>query len=87
MRNRPSPPTRITVTLADYPGDMVVIECAKCGRSGRLSNARLIAEHGPDIPLPDLRLVLAACPRRARMHDPCEVVFPDLAKDESLRPW
>jgi hypothetical protein len=68
---------KITLTLADYPTDMVGIECNKCGRSGRLNRARLIAEHGAEIPIADLRHVLAACPRRGQMHDPCEAVFPD----------
>jgi hypothetical protein len=67
-------------TLADYPRATVHIKCAKCGREGLLSKPRLIAEHGPDIPLPELRHVLAACPRRGQMHDPCEAVFPDLVK-------
>ena len=69
---------RIKLTLPDYPADMVWIECNKCGRSGRLNKARLIAEHGADISLPELRHVLAACARRGQMHDPCEAVFPDL---------
>jgi hypothetical protein len=33
------PPTKITRTLADYPGAMVHIACAKRGREGRLSKA------------------------------------------------
>ena len=37
-------------TLADYPLEMVEIECAKCGRHGRL-----LVEHGPDVKLPDTR--------------------------------
>ena len=69
---------RHSFTLADYPHDMVWIECNKCGRSGRLNKARLIAEHGADISIADLRHVLAACPRRGQMHDSCEAVFPDL---------
>jgi hypothetical protein len=56
-------PIRIKLTLTDYPNAMVHIACPKCGRSGRLSKARLIAEHGAAIPLPDLRHVLAASPR------------------------
>jgi hypothetical protein len=43
----------ITLTLADYPDDMVWIECNKCGRLGRLSS-------GPAVALPDLRHTLAA---------------------------
>jgi hypothetical protein len=34
-------------TLADYPHEMIEIECAKCGRHGRLRTARLLAEHRP----------------------------------------
>jgi len=34
-----------------YPREMIEIECAKCGRHGRLRTARLLAEHGPDIKL------------------------------------
>jgi hypothetical protein len=49
------------------------------GKDRVLSKARLIAEHGADIS-PELRHVLAACPRRGQMHDPCEAVFPDLVK-------
>jgi hypothetical protein len=71
---------KITLTLADYPRATVHIKCAKCGREGLLSKARLIAEHGADMSLPELRHVLAACPRRGQMHDPCEAVFPDLVK-------
>jgi hypothetical protein len=71
---------RLTVTLAEYPDAVLRVACPTCGRSGRLSRARLMAEHGPDIPLPDLRHVIAACPRPGQMHDPCGVVFPDLAK-------
>lgn len=80
MRNRTSPPIRITLTLTDYPRATVHIEYAKCGREGLLSKARLIAEHVPDIALPELRHVLAQCPRRGNMSDPCGVVFPDLVK-------
>jgi hypothetical protein len=42
--------------------------------------ARLIAEHGPDISLPELRLVLAGCQHRDAIRDPCGAVFPDLVK-------
>jgi len=50
---------RLFYTLADYPHDMVAIECAKCGRHGRLRASRLIEEHGPDIKLPDLLRAIA----------------------------
>jgi len=51
-------------TLADYPHATVEIECAKCGRHGRLRTSRLLAEHGPDIKLPDLLGVIAQCTGR-----------------------
>ena len=76
MQPRTSAPIKITLTLADYPDEMIRIGCSNCGRSGRLNKARLIAEHGADISLPELRHVLAACPHRGQMHDPCEAVFP-----------
>jgi hypothetical protein len=70
------------VTLADYPGDVIVLACEKCERRGRYSKARLVAEHGPNIKLPDLRHRLAAgCPR---VKNPtgnvgCGAIYPDLA--------
>jgi hypothetical protein len=66
---------RLFYTLSDYPHDMVEIECAKCGRHGRLRTARLIEEHGPDIKLPDLLGVIAQCPRWDSMSDPCEAHY------------
>jgi hypothetical protein len=62
---------RMYYTLADYPHDMVEVECAKCGRHGRLRTARLLAEHGPDIKLPDLLREIAQCPKWDSMNDPC----------------
>ena len=47
---------RLYYTLADYPHEMIEIECVKCGRHGRLRTARLLAEHGPDIKLGAARL-------------------------------
>ena len=35
------------------------VACKKCGRRGRVSVARLIAEHGPDMPLPGLPQLIA----------------------------
>jgi len=59
-------------TLSDYPHEMVEIEWAKCGRHGRLRTAQLLAEHGPDIKLPDLLGVIAQCPKWGSMSDACE---------------
>ena len=51
---------RITLTLADYPRATVHIKCDKCGREALLSKARLIAEHGPNFSLLELRHILPA---------------------------
>jgi hypothetical protein len=63
---------------------LLVVACNRCPRRGRLATARLLAEHGADLPGPTLRRILAAdCPRMIanKLHDPCGVHFPDLARD------
>jgi hypothetical protein len=79
VMRRPSPPT-LALTLADYSGAMARIECAKCGRSGRLSKTRLIIEHGADITLPELLRVLANYGHRDPIRDPCGAIYPGLSK-------
>jgi hypothetical protein len=54
---------------------MVELACEKCGRRGRLSKARLIEEHGPDVALPDLRTIIARCDRAGSMSDPCGAYY------------
>jgi len=44
-------------------------------RHGRLRTSRLLAEHGPDIKLPDLLREIAQCPKWGRMNDGCEAVY------------
>jgi hypothetical protein len=59
---------------------MLEVACRRCDRRGRLSLARLIAEHG-HAGLPDLRILLAAdCPhiRSAAIYNRCGVYFPQL---------
>ena len=59
------------------------IRCTRCDRAGKVKLAKLIAEHGPDLGLPDLAVRLAVdCPN-AGLTDPtrrCWVHFPQLAK-------
>jgi hypothetical protein len=61
------------------------IACRRCDRHGRMRVARLIAEHGAEIGLPDLAVTLAAgCPK-ATASDPaarCFVCFPQLVSSE-----
>ncbi len=53
-----------TFTLAEYPFDMVELACEKCGRHGKLREARLIKEHGADLGVARLReLLIEDCPR------------------------
>ena len=49
------------VTLGDVAGKLPMLDvtCSKCDRRGRLSVANLIAQHGADMRLPDLREILA----------------------------
>lgn len=56
------------------------VRCAKCGRAGPKSMAVLLAEHGPDIHMPDLAAALAeGCSHKGVLtYDLCQVYFPQL---------
>jgi hypothetical protein len=63
--------------------DMLRIECAKCGRSGRYRLADLIMRYGRDAKIFAFTDdVTANCDRKqARSdNDPCGAIFPDLPK-------
>jgi hypothetical protein len=49
-------------TLSDFRVPTLSIECEPCGRFGRYNVAKLIEQYG-DAKLPDLRHVLANCPK------------------------
>jgi hypothetical protein len=49
-------------TLSDFRTPTLSIECESCGRRGRYNVARLIERYG-DMKLPELRHVLANCPK------------------------
>jgi hypothetical protein len=53
-----------------------LIECEPCGRFGRYKIARLMEKYG-DAKLPDLRHVLANCPKAksASIYDQCKVRY------------
>ena len=63
------------LTLSDVRGPTLGIVCEPCGRRGRLSVAKLMAEHG-DAKLTDLLQTLADCQkaRSASIHDRCKAV-------------
>ncbi len=60
---------------------MLEVRCGHCTRSGRLRIDKLIDEHGRDMSLPDLRIILAGeCEHmtEARRKDQCQVFYPQL---------
>jgi hypothetical protein len=72
-------------TLGEYPdGEWINLRCLKCPRSGRVSRARMLAQHGPDIGLNTLLIRYLApkdCPENK--PDPqgvnrCGACFGDL---------
>jgi len=72
------------ITLGQVAPHRLVLDvvCNRCDRRGRLRIDRLLDEHGPDMPMPELRMILAAdCPRiqANEMRDPCGVHFPALS--------
>jgi hypothetical protein len=73
------------ITFGDIDGKLTMlrIECAKCGRKGRYSVARLLEQYGPDEPLETFRRPLIEnCPRYLKRdyNDQCDAIFPDLIK-------
>jgi hypothetical protein len=68
-----------SLSLNKYPGDMVVIACDRCGRRGRLSKARLIADHGRDAALPDILRKIADCAKASGLgNDLCGAKYEGL---------
>jgi hypothetical protein len=67
-----------SLSLSEYPGDVVRLSCAKCNRKGEYRKQSLIERFGPDVPLPDLRQEIAQCERHKNMSDVCLVRYPDL---------
>jgi hypothetical protein len=73
------------IRLGEVAGraSVIHIACRLCPRHGRRRTDRLLAEHGLDMPMPDLlRLLAAGCPRldSTNITDRCDVHCPDLSK-------
>jgi hypothetical protein len=71
------------LTLNDITGRVttLAVSCNRCDRRGRLRVDRLLAEHGPALPLPELRRIVAAdCAKMqaGHVHAVCGVHFPEL---------
>lgn len=69
-------------TLSDLRPDVthLAVKCSRCDRSGRLSIARLIQEHGPNVSIRDSVAGLNAdCPKlEETIMERCDVFFPGL---------
>jgi hypothetical protein len=68
---------RDAITLADVRSPTIEIVCEPCRRRGRYNVKRLIAKHGPDMRLPELRTILANCPKSQSfsIYDRCKVRY------------
>jgi hypothetical protein len=76
------------ILLGQAAARLSVLElaCNRCNRHGRLRTARLVAEHGADLPVPELLRILSAdCLRRQAMErgqlaDVCGIHCPGLPR-------
>jgi len=72
------------VTLGEIADRLPALDvaCNRCDRRGRLRTDSLMAKHGPSLPIPELRRIVAAdCPRMqaGHIHDVCGIHFPGLS--------
>jgi len=70
---------RDAITLTDVREPTLSIVCEACGRRGRYTVDKLMAEHG-DAKLTDLLATLAGCAkaRSVSVHDRCKAVYEGL---------
>jgi hypothetical protein len=62
--------------------ETIEIACRACPRHGVLRTDRLLADHGRNMPMPELlRLLAGGCPKLASVHryDRCDVHCPTLS--------
>lgn len=79
------PPSRTNITFARIAGRLATlrVECAKCGRAGAYSVARLVRERGKDAAISDWVVEISSdCPRRRanQLYDLCGARCPGLAE-------
>jgi hypothetical protein len=53
-----------TPTLAEWPTRMVRLACDYCPRKGQYRKETLLARFGGDVLMPDVRHLIAECPRK-----------------------
>ena len=79
--SHPRSPHLITLGKAARHVAMLTLACNRCGRRGRLSVARLLAEWGEHMALADISdEITASCPQRKvrGVYEQCAVGWPDL---------
>jgi hypothetical protein len=67
--------------LQDYPFKTVRLACSRCEWQKRFSKDKLVAEHGAEFLLLDLRPLIAQCDRRQGSRTPCGAFYPDLTNE------
>jgi hypothetical protein len=67
-----------TPTLAEWPYGIVRLVCGLCPRRGEYRKGTLIARFGGDVKMPDLRHLIARCPRKDAPGAVCGVYYADL---------
>ena len=73
------PPRRYSsMTLGKYPKPMVRVICSRCDRKGQYRKETLLALHGPDVTMADLRHLIAKCERHGKHGDACGIRYGDL---------
>src|SRR5262245_39542288 len=74
-----------SLTLSEYPGDLVRLSCAKCGRApANIENRNLIERYGANIRLPDLQEEIAQC-GRARQISRRLIAYPKAENKTSYK--
>ena len=70
----------ITLGEAAEHTAVLVVACTRCDRAGQYNLDTLIARHGEDFGIPDLRLLSDDCPKRKSItvYDLCGVHCPEL---------
>ena len=69
-----------SLSLREYPGELVRLSCEKCGRAGQYRKQNSIERFGADIRLPDLRQEISQCRRHGQMHDACMFHYVELTR-------
>jgi hypothetical protein len=72
-----------SMTLGQYPKSIVRLVCSRCNRKGQYRKETLLALHGPDVTMADLRHLIAKCERHGKHGDACGIRYGDLLPRDS----